>query len=62
MQDKEKHGAEKFVQDVVRLLRYSEKPTREEIYQITKIVVLSILLVGMVGFVLKLIMQAIVGA
>jgi protein translocase SEC61 complex gamma subunit len=62
MEKKKQSGAEQFMQDVVRLMRYAGKPSREEIYQVTKIVVVSLLVVGAVGFVLKLILQAIIGA
>ena len=61
MSDRENGRAEEFIENVIRLLRYATKPTREEIYQVTKIVVVSLLIVGIIGFVLKLVMQAIVG-
>ena len=61
MSSEEISGAEKFVQDVTRLLRYAEKPGRDEVYQIAKIVLVSLILVGLVGFLLRLILQALIG-
>ena len=62
MKEQSKGRAEEFIENVVRLLRYATKPSRDEVYQVTKIVVLSLIVIGFIGFILKLIAQAIVGA
>ena len=62
MEKKKQSGLEQFIQDVIRLMRYAGKPSREEVYQVTKIIILSLLAIGAIGFILKLVMQAIVGA
>ena len=56
-----KGSVEEFVNNVSRLLRYSSKPSRDDVYQIAKITLISLIILGFVGFVIKLIMQALVG-
>ncbi len=58
---KKSGGVEEFINNVNRLLRYASKPSRDDVYQIAKIILISIIVIGFVGFVLKLIMQALVG-
>jgi len=56
-----KSGAEEFIENVNRLIKYASKPSRDEVYQIAKITLISLIIMGFVGFVIKLIMQALVG-
>jgi len=55
------HEIEEFLKNSRRLLKYATKPGRREIYQISKIIFISILAVGILGFVLRLIFNALIG-
>ncbi|MFP3984818.1 MAG: protein translocase SEC61 complex subunit gamma [Candidatus Bathyarchaeia archaeon] len=48
-------GIKSFLQSVTRLLKLATKPGREELWQSLKICLLGIAVVGLVGFVIKLI-------
>jgi len=52
---------EAFLKNTKRLLKYATKPRRDEIYQISKIIFVSIIMLGVLGFILKLIFNAIIG-
>jgi len=52
---------EAFLKNAKRLLKYATKPGRDEIYQISKIIFVSIIMLGVLGFILKLIFNAIIG-
>lgn len=52
---------EEFIKNARRLLKYATKPDRQEIYQISKIILLSIIGIGIIGFILKLIFNTIIG-
>jgi len=52
---------EEFLKNSRRLLKYATKPGRQEIYQVSKIIFFSIIAIGVLGFILKLIFNAIIG-
>lgn len=52
---------EEFIKNARRLLKYATKPGRQEIYQISKIIFLSIISIGILGFILKMIFNTIIG-
>ncbi len=52
---------EEFIKNARRLLKYATKPGRQEIYQVSKIIFLSIIGIGVIGFILKLIFNTIIG-
>jgi len=52
---------EDFLKNAKRLLKYATKPGRQEVYQVSKIIFLSVIAIGILGFILKLIFNAIIG-
>ena len=48
-------GLRSFLQSISRLLRLATKPGRSELWQSVKICILGISLVGVIGFLIKLI-------
>jgi len=53
---------EEYIVQSRRLLRYATKPSRKEIYQISKIILIAILAVGVIDVVIRLIFNALLGA
>ena len=52
---------EEFIRDSARILKYATKPSRRELYMMTLIVVLGLMALGFLGFVVRAMIQAIIG-
>ncbi|MHA1616020.1 MAG: protein translocase SEC61 complex subunit gamma [Candidatus Njordarchaeales archaeon] len=52
---------EEYLVNSRRLLRYATKPSRKEIYQISKIIFVTILSIGIIDVVIRLIFNALLG-
>ena len=52
---------EKFLINTKRLLKYATKPNRRELYTMTLIVILGLLFFGVIGYIVRLAIQSIIG-
>ncbi|HDJ26658.1 MAG TPA: protein translocase SEC61 complex subunit gamma [Candidatus Bathyarchaeota archaeon] len=54
-------GLRDFLASCARLLRRARKPSREEVWLLIKICALGVIIVGVIGFVIRLIMFPLLG-
>ncbi|MDH5441416.1 MAG: protein translocase SEC61 complex subunit gamma [Candidatus Bathyarchaeota archaeon] len=50
-------GLSSFLKSCSRLLRLSKKPGRSELWLSVKICVLGVLLIGLIGFIIRILLQ-----
>jgi len=54
-------GLREFLASCARLLKRARKPSRREVWLMTRICVIGVVAVGLVGFVIRLLMLSLMG-